>query len=312
MRWHKGNMANDRNDYDKNLVSVVIPAYNSRQWVKRAVDSVLRQTYPNVEAIVVDDGSTDGTFEYVKAHIPEVTLLQQPNQGVAAARNLGVKHSKGEFIAFLDADDIWAREKLRIQMTVFAKHPHCGLCATDAVAFYSTETAPELDTLFREPNEGVPTGLDIQSLFRENTINTSSAVVRRDVFFQAGQFDENLRRTQDYDLWLRICDTWKVYYLNIPLIGYQKTPGSLSADTLGRGTTMLQVFEKWLDKYPQFVKPRIAKYSLSVTRKLLRLGRVEEARNMYIKYYIDKARPGLMGEFKFFVLKLMLYNKMPK
>ena len=113
-------------------------------------------------------------------------------------------------------------------------------------------------------------------------------------------------------MWLKICDTWKVYYLDIPLIGYQITPGSLSANTLARGTTLLQVFEKWLDKYPHFVRPRIAKYSLSVTRKLLRLGRVEEARNMYNKYYLAKERPGLMDEFKFYILKLILHNKISK
>jgi glycosyltransferase involved in cell wall biosynthesis len=300
----EGTMADD----EKGLVSVIIPAYNSLKWVKRAVNSVIRQTYRNVEVIVVDDGSTDGTFEYVKTNIPEITLLQQPNKGVAAARNLGVRHSKGEFVAFLDADDLWAPEKLKLQMVIFEKYPSCGLCATDAVSFSFTEKEPELDSdyAFQVINNSVLIDVDIKTLFRENIINTSSAVVRRDVFDKAGHFDENLRRTEDYDLWLRICDNWKIYYMDIPLIGYQITSGSLSTNTLGRGTTMLQVFEKWLKKYPQLVKPRIAKYSLSVTRKLLRSGRVEEARDVFNKYYIDKEKPDWWDKFKFSILKWIL------
>ena len=114
-------------------VSVIIPAYNAEKFIGEAIESVLNQTYKNIEIIVVDDGSKDNTYHIVKQNFGnQVKLIRKKNGGVSSARNMGVKNAEGEFIAYLDADDYWLPQKLEIQLRCFEKFPECGLCYTDA------------------------------------------------------------------------------------------------------------------------------------------------------------------------------------
>jgi glycosyltransferase involved in cell wall biosynthesis len=289
----------------KNLVSIIIPSYNSIQWVDRAIYSVMRQTYHPIEILVVDDGSTDGTYEHVKKFFPEVKIIQKPNGGSAAARNFGVNQSKGEFLAFLDADDIWAPNKLEIQMMIFNQFPNCGLCGTESLSFSMDEPEPEFEPAILNVNENNYFLVERKALFKCNILNTSSVVLRRDTFNNAGQFDESLRRIEDYDLWLRISRDWEIIQIHLPLIGYQITPGSLSRDTLEMGLTFLKVLEKWVAVYPDIIETRINQYSISVTRKLLRLGRIDEARDIFFKYYKSKRLSELQKRINFFFLVIV-------
>jgi glycosyltransferase involved in cell wall biosynthesis len=190
-------------------ISVVIPVYNAIDFIEHCLASVLAQrvTFPS-EIIAVDDGSTDGTLEKLR-NSPNLTCLTQDNLGPAAARNAGIKQATGDYIAFLDADDLWPEGKLQKQIELLEQHPDAAMCFGDCRQFEGAHEWPK--TLFEEGgfNERAwgqdPYVPDAYSrLLAENFITTGSVVVRRKVLEELGGFDESLRRVEDLDLWLRI------------------------------------------------------------------------------------------------------------
>lgn len=128
---------------DSPLVSVIIPAYNAAQFIEETLESVFRQTCTNMEVIVVDDGSTDDTKSRLQAYDSRIHYIWQPNSGVGAARNRGIHAASGEYLAFLDADDLWDPEKLRAQLAVATRNPGSGLIACDGVRLYGKDVRPE-------------------------------------------------------------------------------------------------------------------------------------------------------------------------
>jgi glycosyltransferase involved in cell wall biosynthesis len=267
------------------LVSVIIPAYNATPWIARAIDSVLAQTYPRVEIIVVDDGSTDGTYKYVKdAAFPRVAVYNRSNGGPAAARNYGVHASHGEFLAFLDMDDIWAPDKLSTQLAAIEGIPGWGLCVTRSIKFLSDQECPSFGKPRRQPGITYISHrrllYDRWGLFRKNQISTcSTALVRRDVFDKIGGFDEDAKLfgVDDYDLYLKISRHWKVVMVKAPLVGYQITPGSISRNKFAIQMNAREVLAKWADAYPDKIPKLIHARNQSLIRKLLRAGREDEA-----------------------------------
>ena len=219
-------------------VSVVIPTYNSGPLVKQAVESVLAQSYPAAQIIVVDDGSTDDTRQQMRAFDGRIEYVRQPNARVAAARNHGLLRATGDAVAFLDADDYWHPEKLSRQIAVLSERPEIGLLATDC--FDWPGPLPECQ-------DSDARGIDIVPLERLlvcNTLTTSSIMVRRSVLEQAGRFDTDLFGPEDYDLWLRCSRLAPAAVLRQPLTGYRDTSGSVGkqADTMRRG--LLRIHEK--------------------------------------------------------------------
>lgn len=211
-------------------VTVIIPAYNASRYLSQTIDSVLAQTFHNFELLVIDDGSTDDTAEvtrYYSHKDSRVKLFSQPNQGVSAARNTGVRLAQGKFIAFLDADDQWLQDK------IFAHVEHLNSESNLGISFGRVE--------FMKHN-GKPTGqfsnsplnkLKPQNFLSENPIITgSNPVVRREVFEQVGYFDENMSYAEDLDWFLRvICSgSWKVEGINKVLMRYRTAEGSLSSN----------------------------------------------------------------------------------
>lgn len=213
-------------------VSVVIPSYNSGRFVTEAVDSVLAQRRPAAEVLVVDDGSTDDTRQRLAGYGAPVRYLYQENQGVSAARNLGVRAASGDLIAFLDADDVWHRRKLEEQLAVLGRRPDIALLGSDTFAWPAGQT-PIVD---EEPGGAVET-VPWRRLAVKNYFTTSSIVVRRSALERAGPFDPKLQGPEDYDLWLRVAESAPVANLRLPLTGYRAPAGSLSkqADTMSRG-----------------------------------------------------------------------------
>jgi len=170
------------------LVSVVVPTYNCAHYLAAALDSVLAQTYRPIEVIVVDDGSTDNTADVVCAYA-EVRYLYQPNQGAAVARNIGIAAAQGEFIAFLDADDVWQPDKLSIQVAYMLQHPSVGITATNALHFL-------------EPGTPVPSWLrPDRDLGEKKSPIPSAMVVRKPVFSQIGMFSPDHVPSEDTE-WL--------------------------------------------------------------------------------------------------------------
>lgn len=191
------------------LVSVVIPAYNCANYIRESVQSVLSQDYPSIEVIVVDDGSTDGTDRVLSEMGTSIRVVRQTNGGPAKARNRGVAHANGEFIAFLDGDDVWLPGKLRTQMEYFADHPEVDICFTRFSLWH-----PRADKTFPAPMDFadyIPgCGIDeacsgwlYTDLLLDSVICIITVVLRKSVFEHLNGFDETLRVGEDYHFWLR-------------------------------------------------------------------------------------------------------------
>ncbi|HED36471.1 MAG TPA: glycosyltransferase [Gammaproteobacteria bacterium] len=204
------------------LVSVVIPAFNSEKYITECIDSVLNQSYKNTEILIIDDGSTDGTVNIVSGYINDkIKLFHQKNSGSGAARNHGVKQASGEWIAFIDADDIWLPNKLEKQLGLCSNHiwSHTDLYFHGDVYPKHTKT-----TEFTEKHSG----FILKNLLVENSIGTSSVVIKKKTFDEYGGFDTNLRALQDWDLWLRVAEKHQVCYFDEPLVYYRVHSSSVS------------------------------------------------------------------------------------
>jgi glycosyltransferase involved in cell wall biosynthesis len=181
-------------------VTVVVPTYNRGQFVAEAIQSVLEQTFRDFELIVVDDGSTDDTTAVVGCFTdPRLHYVYQTNQERSAARNHGLRLAQGEYVAFLDSDDVWLPTKLEHQVTLLDARPAVGLVYTGAYIFEGQRTFTEQRPRWR--------GQALKALLMEDNVvcgSASTALVRRACFDRVGGFDENLRACEDWDMWLRI------------------------------------------------------------------------------------------------------------
>ncbi len=210
-------------------VSVVIPTYNRAAIVGQAVESALAQTLAPCEVIVVDDGSSDDTEAALQRFGDRVRFVRQRNAGPAAARNRGIRQSNGEFVAFLDSDDLWMTQKLERQMGLFASDPSLGVvsCLSRYVSFDGetlADTGPGQATL----RAGDPAS--IRRLLLGNTVSGgSSAVVRRDCLDALGLFDESLWGVEDWDLWLRAAKRYSIGFVNEPLTIMRSGASNLSS-----------------------------------------------------------------------------------
>lgn len=178
-------------------ISVIIPVFNRERCVACAVRSVLDQEFSDFELIVVDDGSTDDTPRVLSA-FPQIRVIRTENRGVSAARNLGVSHAKGDLIAFLDSDDLWLPQKLRVQADFMEKTPNCLICQTEETWIRNgvrvnpkkRHQKPDGDIFFRS--------LELC------LVSPSAVMMEKEFFAEMGGFDETLPACEDYDLWLRI------------------------------------------------------------------------------------------------------------
>lgn len=215
---------NRPNTISRPLVSVIMPAYNTVRYINEAIDSVLSQDYPNKELIIIDDGSTDGTVEMIRNYGREVTLLQQKNQGSAVARNAGLDIAQGEYIAFLDSDDVWLPGKLSAQVEYMEQQPDIGMIygrwhvwKPDA---YGQFTHPDSTTL-TAGNEDQPyaiieegSGWLYNRLLFTSLLHTITVMARRELVARVGRFDPGLKRGQDYDYWLRASRVTEIHQLD--------------------------------------------------------------------------------------------------
>ncbi len=178
----------------------------------RALDSVLGQTLPASEVLVVDDGSTDATWELMGNTYPTVSYLYQPHRGVSAARNLGISRSSGDWIAFLDSDDEWLPRKLETQMSRLASEPDSVICHTDEIWI---RNGRRVNPRQKHAKSG---GQLFEKCLPLCVISPSSVILRRELFEQLGAFDETLPACEDYELWLRVCARYPVLFVSEPLL----------------------------------------------------------------------------------------------
>lgn len=227
-------------------VSVVIPTYNSAAMVKEAIESALAQSYSDFEIVVIDDGSTDDTEGVVRQYGDRVRYFKQENQGVSAARNAGIKHSSGEYVAFLDSDDLWLPEKLAEQIPLFDDDPKLGLVYSDW-AVVSGNAMLQTSYLKDLP---ASSGYVFDELIQSGFILTSGVVLRRACVDDVGAFDKSLAIAQDYDLWLRISYRWKVQLVDKCLFTKRSCDGSLSSNLAKTAMERIALFQKMLRDLP--------------------------------------------------------------
>ena len=254
-------------------VSVVVPTFNRAHLVVDALESAIQQSQLPLEIIIIDDGSTDETENVVKEWMGNqssdvvVHYIKQTNQGGSAARNHGIRLAKGEFIAFLDSDDVWHREKLERQVNVMETSARIGgvYCGLRHVEMATESTY--------DPVRSYPRGnLLEQLLIRDVTAPTSTYLVRREVFDKVGTFDETLDARQDWDLWIRLSEQFLIEAVPEALVDYREHEGHR---TISDPKREMEAYRVILEKYTDLHE----KHSFRTRRKiqasyLRRMGRV--------------------------------------
>jgi len=197
------------------LISVIIPTYNRKAVLSRAIGSVLAQKGADLELLIVDDGSTDGTSECGIPRTPSaafVRFLSQRNKGPAAARNLGIREAKGEWIAFLDSDDEWRPGKLKAQLEFFRENPESLICQTEEIW---VRNGVRVNPMKKHKKSG---GWIFEKCLPLCIVSPSAVMMRRELLDEVGLFDESLPACEDYDLWLRIAAKHPVGLIEKPYL----------------------------------------------------------------------------------------------
>lgn len=256
------------------LVSVIVPSYNYLRYIGKCLDSVINQDYPNIEIIVVDDGSTDGSLEYLESLGAPIRVFQQKNQGVSVARNHGILESTGEFIAFLDADDFWDSSKISKQMNL--------VLSTGVDLVYSGVNLVSLDGIeilgVMQPSFKGECGMYFRRYPSRAviTLGTSNALFRKRLLVKSGIFDPMLSISADWDFFRRVCDYAIVDFIIEPLTFYRQHHENMSNYSKSFASDTLRCVKKLVtDDHAQ--SSRMEKYQLIFKTYLLvlkyRLGR---------------------------------------
>jgi glycosyltransferase involved in cell wall biosynthesis len=227
-------------------VSVIIPAYNAAQLIRPTVLSALSQTHPQTEVIVVDDGSRDDTAALAES-FAGVKCIRQVNMGVSAARNTGAAAATGQYLAFLDADDVWHPAKLALQVKDMEAHQGIALSRTH---FRESQwTQHEFDSCFESPVSQIVEHLS--ESFLNPYFATSTVMVRRSAFESVGGFDTELRIAEDVDFYLRIlASDHRVLVLPQPVVFKRPVKGSLGDNSEAGYVQLLRVYDRYLDQHP--------------------------------------------------------------
>ena len=252
----------------QNSVSVIIPVFNRLKLIPRSMNSIINQTYPVNEIIVVDDGSNDGTYDMIKENFPQAILIYQENRGVSSARNIGIKAANSKWIAFLDSDDEWMRNKIEEQISFFIKNPLFKVCHTDEIWIRNGVRVNQMKKHRKYGGEIYKKCLPLC------VISPSSIIIHKDIFKDVGFFDENLPVCEDYDLWLRICSKYKVLYLDQKLVKkYGGHKDQLSKKYWGMDRYRIIALEKMIDNPLLSIDDRIATINMTIRKvKILQKG----------------------------------------
>ncbi len=238
-------------DLTQPLVSVVIATYNMGQYLPQAVDSILQQTWKNLEVIVVDDGSTDNTPDVMLNYSNDsrVNFIRNENQGQPKAKNCGINNTKGNFIAFCDADDFWEGNKLEIQMPLFA-NPRVGVVYSE-VSFIDEHNR----RYSKQDHEVRHSGKITNQMLIENFVPFGTSVIRRKCIEQDGIFDEEFRMGIDWDLWLRYSLNWEFMYAPEKTYVYRVWSGQMSNNYRGRYDHAKRILTKFVDLHSPQLNP---------------------------------------------------------
>ena len=255
-------------------VAVILAAYNAAPYVGEAIRSVLEQTVGDLELVVVDDGSTDGTAAVVETFLddPRVTLLRQENLGQAAAKNRGIRESTAPIIGFCDADDYWDPRKLELQLPAFER-PEVGVVYSREERFADTEQGR---IAIPYQAEECHSGRVTEALFVENFVPFGTALVRRSCLDKSGPFNEHYRMGIDWDLWLRLSLECEFQFIDEVTYHYRIWEGQMSNDWRGRYEHAIWIMEAFLAAHPGAVSSRTVRRAWAHTYANRAKARVEK------------------------------------
>lgn len=288
------------------LVSVIIPAYNRRDVIGRAIQSVLNQSLQDFEIIIIDDNSLDDTENFINGLSDSRIkyFKHTKNLGPAAARNTGLKIAKGEFFAFLDSDDEWMPNKLESQVAVFKNvNPNLGLVYVKSVIYKKGKLLPHLPYNWLPRNEG----FIYDDLLRLNFIDTPATMIKREVIDSIGMFDENLKCLEDYDLFLRISQKFEIAFVNEPLLITHYSANGVNEQNLkNHADTLCKITVKNFGDY--------LKREKILSNRFLIIGDLYYQANDFrnsIKYFrrsLGLNRSNFKTKILFFTIKLLNYK----
>lgn len=290
-------------------VSVIIPVYAGEEFIRAAMLSVLEQTYQLTEVIVVNDGSPDDSEAAIADLLndPRVKYLKQLNQGVAAARNAGIRASSGELIAFLDQDDLWMPEKLELQVRCFSEHPDIGLVHGN-VRFVDKQGSPIREREDRwDADARMATGRCFPVLFDKNRLAMLTVCMRRACFDEIGPFREDIPGVDDYEYWLRLSRRYAFAHLDRPLALYRLHGANESlVNWLPQHVKTLQAIDGFFEQHPEARKEldrrRVGRRIHELTRLI---GDDYYRRNLH-----TEARPFLQRALQQRPFSLAIYRKL--
>lgn len=251
------------------LISVVVPVFNGEKTIKETIESVLKQTFKDFELIVINDGSQDLTVEVVeKIQDSRIQVYSYPNAGLGASRNRGIDRSTGEYIAFIDADDMWTPDKLEDQFNALKSHPEA------AVAYSWTDYIDEYSQFLGKGGHITVNGNIYPHLLLTDLLeNGSNPLIRKQAFIEVGNFDESLSAAEDWDMLLRLAIRYHFIAVSSPQVLYRISSNSMSFNILQQERESLKVIERAFNQAPESLqylkKPSLANLYKYLTYKSL-------------------------------------------
>jgi glycosyltransferase involved in cell wall biosynthesis len=229
------------------LVSVIIPTYNGGKHLLEAVDSALQQTYDSLEIIVVDDGSQEDILGILAPVSQRIKYVRQENAGPAVARNRGITEARGEFIAFLDDDDLWHPRKIEAQMRTMSENPDCGLVYSYPILIDNNGVMID-----KQRPMALPSGHVYYDFVKKcHVVTPSATIIRSSVFVRSGVFDSRKEciSSEDCDLWARIARYFSVYVCSDAIVYYRQTKSGISNRHYNHLLSNLYIIHKWIREY---------------------------------------------------------------
>lgn len=274
-------------------VSVVVPAYNAERWIGETLESILGQTLPPAEVIVIDDGSVDGTAGVVRGFGTRVQYTRQENAGASAARNHGIALARGEYIAFLDADDLWLPEKLEKQLTLLERKPELKWVYSDSFIF--ADGCPEATTRVGHHLK-LRSGNIFEALLLGDFIASPTPLIHREVFARLGVFliqPPRLVYAEDWEMWLRIAQYYPVGLVHEPLARYRMSKDSISQSfgSMRRHEVVIELLERTIQRNPNV--------TATLANKALHNACLASAEKMIQQTAIPEARAVIRDAFRY-------------
>lgn len=258
------------------FVSIITPVYNTAPYLPAMLESVQAQTWQSYEHLIIDDCSTDNSREIVNRYQqinPKIRLVtQEANSGPACARNRGISEAKGEFIAFLDADDLWFPEKTTRQLAAFREHPEIGLLGTGRFVIDEHGRTIHEESKKTRPCWGKVSVAEF--ILDRIPLTTSSVMMRKACFAACGLFNESYANCSDFEFWMRVVQYYQVGFLDDKLVCYREHGGGISKKTVKSKISKIEIFENEILPQLEILGNRRDEFLVMLQKRYLSLGRL--------------------------------------